>query len=177
MLFSGNQTPGLTKLSHDLNNRTKAYIEALSKNDLAALKATPAEEYSPEDALKHWNEFVKRYGELVRIEILGSSPLNQAGVQTFARLDFQKTSGFYHVTWRDQKLHIQDEDSLQPKITDFLRKSFENYPLTVRFLPQTPNDFATYDLFKGRMIKISFDSDKLIVHTKDGDVVARKIAR
>jgi CubicO group peptidase (beta-lactamase class C family) len=174
LLFSGNQTPGLTKLSLELNEKTKAYIEALRKNDLAALKAIPAEESSPEEALKNWNDFVKANGTLEKVEVLGSSPLNQPGVQTFVRLKFKKTVGFYHVTWRDQKLHLQNEDRLQPKITGFLQKSFVTHPLNLPFLPESSADFATYDLFKGRTIKISFDNDKLIVHTKDGDVVATK---
>ncbi|HWP55779.1 MAG TPA: serine hydrolase domain-containing protein [Pyrinomonadaceae bacterium] len=177
LLFSGNQTAGLTKLSLDLNGRTKAYVEALQKEDLAALKNIPADTSSAEAALQSWRQFVKQRGTLRTFEILGTSPLNQAGVQTFVLLDFQKTSGVYHVTWRDQKLHLQDEDSLQPSITTFLRKSFVSYPLTVSFLPQSPSDFATYDLFKGRTINISFDNDKLIVRTKGGDVVAKKVSR
>lgn len=175
LLFSGNQTAGLTRLSLDLNARTKTYIDALRREDVSALKNIPAESSSAEAAVQSWNEFVKQNGPLKTFEILGSSPLNQTGVQTFARLDFQKTSGVYHVTWRDQKLHAQDEDSLQPRITTFLRKSFVTYPLTISFLPQSRTDFAAYDLFKGRTIKISFDNRRLIVHTKDGDIVAIKI--
>src|SRR5206468_3485594 len=100
----------------------------------------------------------------------GSSPLNQSGVQTFVRLNFQKTSGVYRVTWRDQKLHEQEEDRLQPAITSFLRKSFVDYPLTLAFLPKSETDFATYDLFKGRTINVTFSENKLVVHTKSGDV-------
>lgn len=177
LLFSGNQTPGLTKLSLELNEKTKAYIEALRKNDLAALKAIPAEESSPEEALKNWNDFVRANGTLEKVEVLGSSPLNQPGVQTFLRLEFKKTAGFYHVTWRDQKLHLQNEDRLQPKITGFLRKSFVTHPLNLPFLPESSADFATYDLFKGRTIKITFARDRLVVHTKDGDVVATKLKK
>ena len=59
LLFSANQLPGLTKLSLDLNNKTRAYIEALGKQDLDALKAMPGET-SPEEALKSWNEFGER---------------------------------------------------------------------------------------------------------------------
>jgi CubicO group peptidase (beta-lactamase class C family) len=175
LLFSANQLPGLTKLSVDLNNKMNAYIEALRRNDLSALKKIPGGDLSPEEAMRSWTEFVKRNGELKDLEILGTSPLNQAGVQTFARLDFARTSGVYHVTWRDQKLHMQDEDTLQPKITNFLRKSFVDYPLSLPFLPQSSVDFATYDLFKGRTIKITFTGDRLVVHTKDGDISARKL--
>jgi CubicO group peptidase (beta-lactamase class C family) len=175
LLFSANQLPGLTKLSIELNNKTAAYIEALRRNELAALKAIPAEASSVEEALQGWNDFVKKNGALEKVEILGTSPLNQAGVQTFARLNFAKTSGVYHVTWRDQRLHMQDEDTLQPKITSFLRKSFVNYPLNLPFLPQSSAGFATYDLFKGRTIKITFARDRLVVHTKDGDITARKL--
>jgi hypothetical protein len=102
--------------------------------------------------------------------------MNQTGVQTFVRLEFGKTIVFYHVTWRDQKLHLQDEDLLQPNITTYLRKSFVIEPLNLPFLPQSANDFATYDPFKGRTIKISFAPDKLIAHTKDGDVTASKLS-
>jgi hypothetical protein len=29
-------------------------------------------------------------------------------------------------------------------------------------------------LFKGRTVNVSFDQDKLVVHTKNGDVAAKK---
>jgi CubicO group peptidase (beta-lactamase class C family) len=174
LLFSANQTPGLSRLSLELNKKTSAYIEALRKNDLAAVKAIPAEEAQAEDVMRDWDRFVKQNGALESFEILGTSPLNQAGVQTYARLKFRKTSGVYHVTWRDGKLHMQAEDTMQARITSFLRKSFVTYPLNLPFLPQSDIDFVTYDLFKGRTIKISFVGGNLVVHTKDGDFVARK---
>jgi hypothetical protein len=124
ILFSGNTTPGLTKLSLELNEKTRNYIEALRRNDLEALRKIPAEDAAAESALKDWNDFVAKHGALTQFEILGTSPLNQAGVQTFIRLEFGKTALFYHVTWRDQKLHFQEEDTSWPKITNYLRKSF-----------------------------------------------------
>lgn len=183
LLFSANQLPGLTKLSLELNDKTAAYIEALRKNDTPALKAILPAGASAEDALKRWNDFVKQNGELENSEILGTSPLNQTGVQTFARLGFKKTGGgggeVYKVTWREQKLHEQDEDRLQPAITAYLRKSFVPFPLNLPFLAQSETDFATYDLFKGRTINISFVSgaggETLLVHTKDKDFAARKV--
>jgi CubicO group peptidase (beta-lactamase class C family) len=174
ILFSGNQMPGLTKLSLDLNEKTRAYIEALRRNDLAELRKIPAEDPAAESALRDWNDFVSRNGALTGLEILGTSPLNQTGVQTFVRLEFGKTVLFYHVTWRDQKLHLQDEDLGQSKITTYLRKSFVIDPLNLPFLPQSNVDFATYDPFKGRTVKISFVNDTLVAHTKGGDIVARK---
>ena len=174
ILFSGNTTPGLSKLSLDLNEKTKAYIEALNRNDLEALKRIPAEDPASEQALKEWQDFVKANGALTRFEILGTSPLNQTGVQTFIRLEFGKTAAFYHVTWREQKLHMQEEDTLQPKITNYLRKSFVIDPLNLPFLPQSNTDFATYDPFKGRTIKMTFVNGTLVAHTKDGEIVAHK---
>ena len=174
ILFSGNTTPGLTKLSLDLNEKTKAYIEALNNNDLEALKKIPAEDPVSEQALGNWHDFVKANGALTRLEILGTSPLNQTGVQTFTRLEFGNTAAFYHVTWRDQKLHMQEEDISQPKITHYLRKSFVIDPLNLPFLPQSNIDFVTYDPVKGRTIKISFVNDTLVAHTNGGDIIARK---
>ena len=172
LLFSANQLAGLTKLETDLSNKTKPFIEALRNNDVNALKVILPEGSSPEAAVKRWNDFVKQNGELERFEVLGTSPLNQSGVQTFVRLNFQKTVGVYKVIWRDQKLHEQEEDRLQPAITAFLRKSFVIYPLNLAFLPQSETDFATYDLFKGRTVNVTFNQDKLVVHTKNGDMIA-----
>src|SRR5207248_10343881 len=124
---------------------------------------------------KRWNKFVEQYGALEKFEIMGTSPLNQSGVQTFIRLKFRKTNGVYKVTWRDQKLWEQDEDRLQPEITEFLRKSFVAFPLNLPFLPQSETDFATFDPFKGRTINVSFSEGKLTVHRKDGDAVAQKV--
>ncbi|HKC63074.1 MAG TPA: serine hydrolase domain-containing protein [Pyrinomonadaceae bacterium] len=175
LLFSGAQLSGLEKLSRELNDKTSHYIEALRKNDLTALKTILPASSSPEDAVKRWNDFVKLHGALEQFEILGTSPLNQSGVQTFIRLKFRKAGGVYKVTWRDQKLWEQDEDRLQPEITEFLRKSFVVFPLNLPFLPQSETDFATYDPFKGRTINVSFSKGKLIVHRKDGDAVAQKV--
>jgi hypothetical protein len=158
----------------DLNEKTKAYLEALRANDLATLKKIPAEDPPTEQTLSDWNDFVKANGALTGFEILGTSPMNQTGVQTFVRLEFAKTSGFYHLTWRDQKLHMQDEDTLQPKITNYLRKSFVVDPLNQPFLPQSTVDFATYDPFKGRTVKVTFVNGTLVAHTNGGDIVARK---
>ena len=177
LLFSGDQLAGLTKLENDLSDKTRPFIEALRRNDTNALKVILPEGSSPEEAVKRWNDFVKQNGELARFEVLGTSPLNQSGVQTFVRLNFQKIVGVYKVTWRDQKLHEQEEDRLQPAVTVFLRKSFVAFPLSLSFLPQSETDFATYDLFKGRTINVSFNQDKLVVHTKNGDVVARKASK
>jgi len=175
ILFSGNETPGLTKLSLDLNEKTKTYIEALRHNDVEVLKKIPAEDSAAEQAVRDWNNFVRANGDLTRIEILGTSPLNQTGVQTFIRLEFGKTAGFYHVTWRDQRLHMQEEDTLQPRITNYLRKSFVIDPLNLAFLPQSDTNFATYDPFKRRTIKLTFVNGNLVAHTKGGDVIAKKI--
>jgi len=174
LLFSANQLPGLTKLEVDLSEKTKPFIEALRNNDINALKMILPENSSPEDAVDRWKDFVKHHGELETFEVLGTSPLNQSGVQTFVRLKFKRTEGVYKVTWRDQKLHEQEEDRLQPAITAFLRESFVAFPLTLSFLPQSETDFATYDLFKGRTITVTFRQDKLIIYTKNGDVVAQK---
>ncbi len=97
-------------------------------------------------------------------------------MQTFVRLKFKNSGGVYKVSWRNQKLHEQVEDRLQPAITAFLRKSFVELPLNVPFLPQSEIEFATYDLFKGRTVNIGFRADgDLIIHTKEGDVVAQKV--
>ena len=178
LLFSGNQTAGLTKLSLDLNEKTKNYIEVLRKNDTVALKSILPEGTSSPDAVKSWNESISQRGPLITLEVLGTSPLNQSGVQTFLRLEFASGPAFYHVTWRDGKLHDQEEDALQPEFAPFLRKSFVVFPLNVPFLPKSATDFSTYDPFKRREIGISFEnSQKLIFHTKTGDVSAGKTSK
>ena len=132
---------------------------------------------SPENAIKRWNDFVKQYGTLEKAEVLGTASLNQSqGVQTFVRLKFKNAAGVYKVTWRQQKLWQQTEDRLQPEIISFLRKSFVDLPLTICFLPQSSTEFTTYDLVQNRSARISFSGDdKLIIRTKTGDVIAKRI--
>ena len=179
LLYSGAALPDVEKLSRELNDKTSAYITALSKNDLPALKTILPPGSSSEEALRRWNDFLKQNGALEGSEILGTTPLNQQqGVQTFVRLKFQKHAGVYKVTWRNQDLWQQAEDRLQPEITSFLRKSFVDFPLIVSFLPQSETDFATYDLFKGQTVSLTFTKgEKLLIHTKGGDIEARKIRR
>jgi CubicO group peptidase (beta-lactamase class C family) len=175
LLYSGTELPNEEKLAQELNAKTAAYIDALDKNDLGALKMILPSDYSADAAIKLWNNFVKQNGILEKAEILGTSSLNQPqGVQTFVRLRFKKAAGVYKVTWRQQRLWQQPEDRLQPEITSFLRSSFASLPLTVRFLPRSATEFTTYDLVKNRSVSISFAGDKLIIHTKTGDVVAEK---
>jgi CubicO group peptidase (beta-lactamase class C family) len=177
LLFSANSTAGLTKLSLDLNAKTNAFLEALRKNDPSALKAILPPDSAVEDALKRWNDFVRQNGELETIEVLGTSPLNQTGLQTFVKLKFKNLSGVYKVTWRDQKLWEQSDDSMQPAITAFVRKSFVEFPLNLHFLPRSENEFATYDLVKGRTVGVQFRADgSLAVKTKDGDIVAHRVS-
>ena len=178
LLYSGTALPDEEKLSLELNDKTSAYIAALSTNDLVALKTILPPGSSSEEALRRWSDFVEQNGALERSEILGTSPLNQQGRQTFVRLKFQKHAGVYKVTWRNQNLWQQAEDRLQPEITAFLRKSFVEFPLSVAFLPQSETDFATYDLFRGTTVSLTFGKgDKLLVHTKSGDIGAQKVRR
>src|SRR5438132_1231284 len=72
LLFSGNQTPGLTKLSLDLNEKTKNYVEALRMNDAVALKSILPEGISPADAVKTWNESARQKGALKAFAVLGT---------------------------------------------------------------------------------------------------------
>ncbi len=176
LLFSANQTPDITKLSLELNNKTERFIKALRDDNANALKEILPENSIAAEELKRWSDFRTQNGELEELEILGTSPLNQQGVQTFVRLKFKNSGGVYKVSWRNQKLHEQVEDRLQPAITAFLRKSFVELPLNVPFLPQSEIEFATYDLFKGRTVNVGFRADgDLIIHTKEGDVVAQKV--
>ena len=175
LLYSGSALPDVEKLAQELNARTAAYIDALSKNDIASVRTILPARASPDDAVRRWNDFIKRNGPLEKVDVLGTSPLNQPqGVQTFIRLKFRNTAGVYKVTWRQQTLWQQAEDRLQPEITSFLRRSFADLPLTVYFLPQSKTDFTTYDLVRNRSVTVSFAGDKLDIHAKTGDVAAKK---
>jgi CubicO group peptidase (beta-lactamase class C family) len=176
LLFSANRLPDLTKLLLNLSNKTETYIKALRDGDENALKESLPEGSSVTEELNRWRDFVKQNGGLETIDSLGSSPLNQSGVQTFVRLKFKNLAGVYRVSWRQEKLYKQDEDRLQPAITSYLRKSLVDLPLTLAFLPQSETEFATYDLFKGRTVTINFrDDGNLIVHAKEGDITAQKV--
>lgn len=177
LLHSANQRPDLTKLSAEMNDKTAAYLEALRRSDAAALKTILPENVPPAEALERWGAFVKQTGALEAAEVLGTSPLNQQGVQTFVRLKFKQSAGVYRITWRDGRPRTQPDDRLQPSATAFLRKSPDPLPINLAFLPQSATDFATYDLFRGRTVNVSLPGDgRLIVRTKDGDAVARKVA-
>jgi CubicO group peptidase (beta-lactamase class C family) len=177
LLHSANDRPDLTKLSLEMNDKTAAYVEALRKKDSAALKAILPENVPPEEAVQRWDAFAKENGEMEESEVLGTSPLNQQGVQTFVRLKFRKAGvGVYRITWREGKPRTQSDDRLQPSATAFLRKSPEALPINLAFLPQSEREFATYDLFRGRAVSVGFPGGgKLVVRTKGGGVVAQKV--
>ena len=170
LLYSGARLPDVEKLASELNEKTTAYLTALQKNDLAALRAILPTGSFAEEAVKRWKE-----SGVNGFEILGTSPLNQQGVQTFVRLNFVGKPVVYKLTWRDKQLGQQTEDRLQPEVTSFLRRSFTDSPLTVAFLPQSNTAFSTYDLVRNRTVSVTFGPGILTVHAHNGDVVARKV--
>ena len=176
LLHSANQRPELTKLSVEMNDKTARYLAALRDSDAAALKTILPENVPPAEAIERWAAFLKQTGALEAAEVLGTSPLNQLGVQTFVRLRLARAEGVYRITWRDGRPRTQPDDRLQPSATAFLRKSPDPLPINLAFLPQSARDFATYDLFRGRTVVVSLPGDgRLIVRTKEGNAVARKV--
>jgi len=178
LLFSANQLPGLTKLSNDLNAKTASIIQALRGKDTEKLKALLPADALPENTIERWQTYEKQKGGLQKYEILGTAPTNQlsGGSQTLFRLFFKNSVEVHKVTWRENALRELDDDRLQPAIVPYLRLSLSSLPLVLPFTPQSETDFATYDLFKGRTINIGFRAGgKLVVQTKDGDVVAQKV--
>ncbi len=132
----------------------------------------------PADAIERWRAYEEQKGGLLKYEILGTTPTNQhsGGSQTLFRLFFKNRFEVHKVTRRENALRELDDDRLQPAIVPYMRLSLSHLPLVLPFTSQSETDFATYDLFKGRTVNVSFTSMRnLIVHTKDGDVMAHKI--
>ncbi len=180
LLFSANQLPNLNKLFNDLNAKTASVIEALRGKDAEKLKTLLPADASPEKTIELWHAYEKQKGGLQKYEILGTAPTNQlsGGSQTLFRLQFKNVVEVHKVTWRENALRELDDDRLQLAIAPYFRLSLSSLPLVLPFSPQTETDFATYDLFKGRTVNVSFaENGKLIVHTKDGDVAAQKISK
>jgi hypothetical protein len=156
----------------------KNQFNAVRAKDAEKLKILLPADASPADAIERWHTYENQKGGWQKYEILGTAPTNQlsGGSQTLFRLFFKTGVEVHKVSWRENALRELDDDRLQPAIAPYLRLSLSQLPLVLPFTPQSGTDFATYDLFKGRTIKISFSADgKLIFHTKDGDVTAQKI--
>ena len=179
LLYSANELKDLITLSNDLNQKTKRFLESIINRNIDSLKTFFSED-TAQTTLALWKETEAKYGKLTSYSILGTSPLNQRGSQTFIKLRFAKYTGVYKVTWRDGKLWNQGEDRLQPVITSFVRKSNTSYPLTQPVMPVSNNVFVGYDFFTNRVIKISFDQNKfgvqsLSIPTDTGTVNAKKL--
>jgi hypothetical protein len=180
LLFSANQLPNLNKLFNDLNAKTTSVIETLRRKDAEKLKTLLPADALPENTIEHWHAYEKQKGGLQKYEILGTAPTNQlsGGSQTLFRLHFKNGVEVHKVTWRENALRELDDDRLQLAIAPYFRLSLSSLPLVLPFTPQTEADFATYDLFKGRTINVSFtENGRLIVRTKDGDVAAQKVSK
>lgn len=179
LLYSANELKDLMRLSTDLNQKTKRFIESIINRNIDSLKTFFSED-TAKTALALWKETEARYGKLKSYSIPGTSPLNQRGSQTFIKLLFPKYTGVYKVTWRDGKIWSQGEDRLQPVVTSFVRKSNTSYPLTQPIMPVSNNAFIVYDFFQNRVINISFDQKKigdrsLFIHTGNGTIEAKKL--
>ena len=179
LLYSANELKDLMALSKDLNQKTARFLESIINSNPDSLKTFFSGD-TIQLTLAMWKETEARYGKLQRYSILGTSPLNQNGSQTFIKLCFSKDTGVYKVTWRGDRLWYQAEDRLQPVITTFVVKSNTPYPLSQPVMPVSNNIFIVYDFFKNRVVNISFDQKKteiqsLSVHTGNGTVDARKL--
>jgi CubicO group peptidase (beta-lactamase class C family) len=179
LLYFANELKDLRTPGNDLNQKTERFLEYVIHRNTDSLKTFFSGD-TIQTALALWKETEARYGKLKSYYILGTSPLNQNGSQTFIKLRFAKYTGVYKVTWRDGKLREQAEDRLQPLVTSFMRKSNTSYPLTQPLMPVTNNEFTGYDFFKNRVVNISFNQKKigvpsLTVHTENGKVDAKKL--
>jgi len=179
LLYSANESKDLMTLSIDLNQKTRRFLESIINRNIDSLKTFFSED-TAQTTLALWKETEVRYGKLKSYSILGTSPLNQRGSQTFIKLRFAKYTGVYKVTWRDGKIWDQGEDRLQPIITRFVRKSNAWYPLMQPMMPVSNNVFVVYDFFKNQVVNISFSQNKIgvqsiSVHTKNGKVDAKKL--
>jgi CubicO group peptidase (beta-lactamase class C family) len=179
LLYSANELKDLMVLGNDLNQKTERFLKSVINSNADSLKTFLAED-TIQRTLALWKETEARYGKLKSYTILGTSPLNQNGLQTFIKIRFEKYAGIYKVTWRDGKLWEQAEDRLQPFLTTYVRKSNTLYPLTQPAMPVSNNQFVIYDFFKNRTVTISFDQNKtgirsLSVHTEKGTVLAMKL--
>ncbi|MEJ7671749.1 MAG: serine hydrolase [Chitinophagaceae bacterium] len=179
LLYSGNTLKEIAALLKTLNKKTESYISALQNRNKDSLQIFFSGD-TIQTALLMWNETENRFGKLKDYTILGTSPLNQSGSQTFIKLYFEKGSGVYKVTWKQGRIWDQDEDRLQPMITTFLRKSNTLFPLTMPFMPQSNNEFIGYDFYKDRKIPIRFSitnnkAKNIIFETPEGEITAQLI--
>jgi CubicO group peptidase (beta-lactamase class C family) len=177
LLYSANELKDLITLSNEMNKKTERFLESISSKNIDSLKTFYSAD-SAQAALSMWKETEARFGKLESYSILGTSPLNQNGLQTFIKMRFAKYTGVYKVTWRDGRIWNQAEDRLQAVITNFLRKSNTTYPLTQPVMPVSNNTFVVYDFFKNRVVNLSFGQKNgvrfLSVHTGNGTIEARK---
>ncbi|MEO6539951.1 MAG: serine hydrolase domain-containing protein [Ferruginibacter sp.] len=179
LLYSPNVSKELSSFNENLNQKTKFYIDAVINNDVENLKTFFSGD-TIQNTIQLWQQSEMKFGKLRNFKILGTSPLNQKGVQTFIKFQFEKSVDVYKITWRSDKIWDQEEDRLQPVATSFLRKSNTNYPLSKPFMSQGSDSFISYDFFKNRIIKVRFkvekaNSKEVIFLTEHGDVRAKKI--
>jgi CubicO group peptidase (beta-lactamase class C family) len=179
LLAFGSELKDIVEQNRQLNDKTYLYLQALIKKDVNQL----SEFFSLDTASQtifNWENTEKKYGPVLQYKILGTSQLNQKGSQTFFNIQFKNGhAGVYKITWRDNKIWDQVEDRLQPLLTNFIRKSFTNFPLTLLFIP-VDSGFLTYDIFKDRSTNIRFQQlnnqpMNLVLVTKMGEVIAQKI--
>ncbi len=76
--------------------------------------------------------------------------------------------------------NVSDKNNPGATLDEYLRRAtangFSGAVLVAKDGKIVLRNFATYDLFKGRTINVTFRADgNLVVKTKDGDVIAQKI--
>jgi CubicO group peptidase (beta-lactamase class C family) len=128
------------------NSATAELAAHLRRGDFDWLKSvTEFQSAAPLERLRgFWERMLRGKGGLKNVEIVGTTPARGGRTQTVVRFDLERGSEFWLLLWQGGKLRGWDVDTAAPGLT--------------RFLPVSPEEFASLDVATGRVTRIRFST-------------------
>jgi len=174
MILSADSQDGLMLLADPLSELpdaskigagTKTVANAMAKGDAAPMKelVTPAIPYpSLQQYIASWaSELKTELGEIKSIEVIGAAPVSANAFRSFARFTCERGARVVGYTW------------LGGTIGDFA-DTLSSADLGA-FVTESATGLASFDLFSGRIVRLTLSDQGLVVRTKDGDRVLPRV--
>lgn len=156
-------------LYQSLNSRVAGLIDRFRQNDFSSLQqfagtAKPSE-YAVE-VREWWEAFVQNNGAVKSHQILGTARSRTGHAVTFARVEFEKNAKVLRLLWFNDKMSGHGSGVPRPAVAEFL--------------PESPTQFASFDILTSQLTHIGFDMDaqgrviSMRIPSANGNTVAGK---
>lgn len=151
----------------EANDLTKFILENIAKGDKEIIKTRVEKSeydfYIP-FLIEQFQEFKEKLGELKSFKVQGTTsfPWDAGNYRTNVILQFEKGATDLFLGYENGKLNDVTTETGRP------------FPLIMPFVRNSKTEFSTFEFLKSKQTQFSFEEEKLIVKTKEGNSEASK---